>query len=43
MKLRSCATLFAQTGDGTAVEVLARFYGGAQDEATVRLLGSTAG
>lgn len=43
MKLRSCATLFAQTGDDTAVEVLARFYGGARDEATLRLLGSSAG
>ncbi|HEY3775717.1 MAG TPA: DUF1810 domain-containing protein [Solirubrobacteraceae bacterium] len=43
MKLRSCATLFARTGDDTAVEVLRRFYGGAEDAATIRLLASPGG
>lgn len=40
LKLRSCATLFARacTGEGLFRDVLDRFYGGAEDDATVRLL-----
>jgi len=44
MKLRSCATLFAQAAtDPIFDDVLARFYGGARDDATIRLLGGCAG
>jgi len=43
MKLRSCATLFAHSGDDTAVAVLSRFYDGSEDGATLRLLASAAG
>jgi uncharacterized protein (DUF1810 family) len=43
LKLRSCATLFARAGDDTAVEVLGRFYDGADDGATLRLLAASGG
>jgi uncharacterized protein (DUF1810 family) len=41
LKLRSCATLFAQVADRGSVfeRVLAKYYGGEPDEATLRLLG----
>ena len=41
LKLRSCATLFARAGtDAVFGEVLTRFYDGAEDGATVALLGT---
>jgi uncharacterized protein (DUF1810 family) len=45
MKLCSSVTLFARAGEGDDVfaAVLARFYAGAQDEATLRLLGASSG
>jgi uncharacterized protein (DUF1810 family) len=45
MKLHSCATLFARAGAADAVyrEALTRFYGGVEDDATVRLLAATDG
>jgi uncharacterized protein (DUF1810 family) len=44
MKLRSCATLFAQAGDDAIYgDVLNRFHAGAQDDATIGLLASAAG
>ncbi len=43
MKLRSCATLFARAGGDGATAVLARFYDGAEDPATVRLLRAAGG
>lgn len=41
MKLRSCATLFACVASAGSVfhRLLARYYGGAQDPRTLRLLG----
>jgi uncharacterized protein (DUF1810 family) len=43
MKLRSCATLFARAGLDGAAETLSRFYDGAEDAATVRLLAGAGG
>ena len=44
LKLRSCATLFARaSADRVFGRVLARFYGGAEDAATVALLARPAG
>ncbi len=45
MKLRSCATLFARAGGDPCLfrDVLARFYAGSEDGATIRLLASSAG
>jgi len=45
MKLRSCATLFAAVSPPGSVfeQVLDRFFHGARDEQTVRLLGSADG
>lgn len=42
LKLRSCATLFAQVAPAGSVfeRVLARHYGSTPDDATLRLLGS---
>ena len=40
LKFRSCATLFGRArGPAVFGAALARFYGGVEDEATVRLLG----
>jgi uncharacterized protein (DUF1810 family) len=43
LKLRSCATLFARAGGDGAAQVLARFYDGAEDPATIRLLAAIGG
>jgi len=44
LKLRSCMTLFARVSHDPAFEaVLAKYYDGRPDEATVRLLGGHAG
>jgi uncharacterized protein (DUF1810 family) len=46
LKLRSCATLFAHAAiEDAAVfgDVLARFYGGAEDEQTIRVLAAANG
>jgi uncharacterized protein (DUF1810 family) len=45
LKLRSCATLFAQAAPGQPVfeRVLARFYAGDPDPVTVRLLATESG
>jgi uncharacterized protein (DUF1810 family) len=43
MKLRSCATLFARAGGDGATAVLGRFYDGAEDAATVRLVAAAGG
>jgi uncharacterized protein (DUF1810 family) len=42
LKLRSCATLFASVSGPQSVfsELLAKYYGGAPDEQTLRLLGT---
>jgi uncharacterized protein (DUF1810 family) len=40
LKFRSCVTLFQLAGGGAVFgEALRRYYGGVEDEATVRLLG----
>ena len=40
LKFRSCATLFRLAGGGAAFEAaLAKYYGGVEDEMTVRLVG----
>lgn len=45
MKLRSCATLFSRASPDDTVfrEVIARFYGGVEDDATLRVLAGHAG
>ena len=45
LKLRSSMTLFARAADDDEIfrAVLARFYAGAEDEATIRLLGADPG
>jgi uncharacterized protein (DUF1810 family) len=45
LKLRSCATLFASVSPGPSVfsELLDRYFGGARDEQTLRLLGAPRG